>query len=153
MDFDLTVSEKGALVLSRPGQDDLADVRVRRAFPWSHPDRFVSVRSKEGKELLLVDDVATLPAEVAGKLRAALRDGVMIPKIRAILELEHGMGPQRWTVDTDRGTVSFRVQEKEDLRFLPDGRFSVKDADGNIYELAPEPQLDPRSRKLLQFLI
>jgi hypothetical protein len=45
------------------------------------------------------------------------------------------------------------VQEREDIRFLPDGRFSIKDADGNIYELRPLSDLDEHSRRALEPLI
>ena len=36
-EFELEVDERSKLVLRRPGQDDVADVRVRRSFPWSDP--------------------------------------------------------------------------------------------------------------------
>ena len=61
--FQLFLDAQRKLTLKRDGHDDVADVRVRRAFPWSRPDRFISIRSSEGKELVLVEDLATLPAE------------------------------------------------------------------------------------------
>src|SRR3954471_7493782 len=60
MSFELSSDEQGKLTLKRPGQTDEADVRVRRAFPWSKPDQWISVRSGEGKELLLVEDLGGL---------------------------------------------------------------------------------------------
>ena len=62
--FSLRFDERGRLVLSRPGTDDVVDVRVRRAFPWSKPERFVSVRSSEGKELLIIEDLSAVPTDV-----------------------------------------------------------------------------------------
>jgi hypothetical protein len=56
-------------------------------------------------------------------------------------------------VQTDRGPIEFRVQEREDIRFLPDGRFNVRDADGNVYELPPLATLDESSRKALAPLV
>ena len=58
--FDLAKDEQGRLVLRRPGMDDVVDVRLRRAFPWSEPGRFLSVRDAEGKELLLIDSLGPL---------------------------------------------------------------------------------------------
>ena len=52
-----------------------------------------------------------------------------------------------------RGPAEFRVQEREDLRFLPDGRFSIKDADGNVYELASLDKLDDHSRRAVEPLL
>lgn len=152
-DFELVPNEKGQLELRRVGQEDVVDVRVRRAFPWSHPELFISVRAKDGKEVLMVDDLSALPAKQAAAIKSALSTHTLIPKVRRILSLERAFDHQDWQVETDRGTVSFRVQEREDVRFLDDGRFVVKDADGNLYELPPLETLDPRSRKHLEFLI
>ncbi len=62
-------------------------------------------------------------------------------------------GYQQWTVQTDRGPAAFRVQEREDIRFHPDGRFSVRDADGTVYELPRLEVLDEHSQKALRPLI
>jgi hypothetical protein len=45
------------------------------------------------------------------------------------------------------------VQEREDIRFMPDGRFAVKDADGNLYELPPMKELDEESRRALEAVV
>ncbi len=62
--FQLVEDSQGKLTLCRPGHENSADVTLRRAFPWSSADRFVSVRSNEGKELMLIDDVAGLSADL-----------------------------------------------------------------------------------------
>ena len=59
----------------------------------------------------------------------------------------------RWKVQTDRGPAEFRVQEREDIRFLPDGRFRIKDADGNVYEMPSLTGLDDRSRRAVEPLM
>jgi hypothetical protein len=147
--FELIADARGKLTLKRAGQDDVADVRIRRAFPWSHPARYVSIRNSEGKELLLVDDVAQLPAEQRRVIETALAGSVFIPRIRRVDRVDASFGFQQWSVQTDRGSVEFRVQEREDIRFLPDGRYSVRDADGNVYEMPPLAELDEHSRKAL----
>jgi hypothetical protein len=151
--FDLIADEQNKLTLSRPGQDDVRDVRIRRAFPWSNPGNFVSIRSSEGKELVMIDDVAALPPALRQTIESCLAATVRIPRIERIDAIDVRFGYQEWSVTTDRGPVSFRVQEREDIRFLPDGRFSVKDADGNIYELRPLKELDEHSRRALEPLV
>lgn len=151
--FDLRIDGKTRLMLVRPGQPDVEDVRVRRAFPWSMPDQYVSIRGKDGKELLMIEDVRKLPAELQERVRQAIRISTFIPRIVKILSLEMQFGHQEWVVETDRGRVGFRVQEREDIKTQADGRMSVKDADGNVYELPTEEQLDALSRKLLQRII
>ena len=151
--FELVADEQNKLTLKRAGEADVRDVRIRRAFPWSNPGRFVSIRSSEGKELVLVDDVATLPPALRQTIEAYLAATVLIPRIEKIEAIDVRFGFQEWSVTTDRGPVAFRVQEREDIRFLPDGRYSIKDADGNIYEMRPLGELDEHSRRALEPLI
>ena len=152
-DFTLEADDQKKLTLKRSGHDDVHDVRIRRAFPWSNADAFVSIRSSDGKELLLVDDVAALPPALRQTIESYLAGTVLIPRIESIVAIDVRFGFQEWSVRTDRGPVAFRVQEREDIRFLPDGRYSIKDADGNIYEMCPLTELDDHSRRALEPLI
>ena len=151
--FELVVDVQGKLTLKRPGRDDAADVRVRRAFPWSSPNRFISVRSSDGDELLLIEDLAALPPALQTTISTALASSVFIPKITRVEEVDDRFGFQQWKVRTDRGPAEFRVQEREDIRFLPDGRFAIRDADGNVYELTRLDQLDDHSRRAVESII
>ncbi|MEA2710651.1 MAG: hypothetical protein QOF78_3252 [Phycisphaerales bacterium] len=151
--FDLVADAQNKLTLKRAGADDVHDVRIRRAFPWSNAQQFVSIRNSEGKELILIDDVAALAPRVREAIDQYLAATVLIPRIESIVAIDVRFGFQEWRVNTDRGPAAFRVQEREDIRFLPDGRYSIKDADGNIYELPPRKELDDHSRKALGPLI
>jgi hypothetical protein len=151
--FELIKGDREKLRLKRPGHEDAQDVRVRRAFPWSRPERFVSIRSSEGKELVMIEDVSELNDSLRELIGDYLAGSVFIPKITHIDSIDVRFGFQVWRVQTDRGAIEFRVQEREDIRFLPDGRFNVKDADGNVYELPAIRQLSEHSRKALEPLI
>jgi hypothetical protein len=151
--FELQVDPQGRLVLKRQGQDDVADVRVRRAFPWSQPDRYYSVRASDGRELLLIEEPSALAADVAAVIDAHLEAWSFVPRIQRVENVDMRFGYQQWTVQTDRGPAAFRVQEREDVRFLADGRFSIKDADGNVYELPRVDQLDEQSVKQVEKLL
>jgi hypothetical protein len=151
--FDLVEDGQQKLILRRDGDDDVLDVRIRRSFPWSKPDEFVSIRSSEGKELVLIDDLKSLEAGLRKKVESWLSVHSFIPRITCIDDVDVRFGYQQWKVQTDRGPADFRVQEREDIRFLQDGRFTIKDADGNVYEMARLDQLDPHSRHALQSLL
>ncbi|HEX4054554.1 MAG TPA: DUF1854 domain-containing protein [Tepidisphaeraceae bacterium] len=153
IEFDLKPDRQGRLVLSRPGSEDVTDVRLRRAFPWSCPSRHISVRAKEGKEILLIDDLGALPADLRVTVVGCLSATSLIPKIHRVLHVDVRFGFQQWTVETDRGPADFRVQEREDIRFMPDGRFTVKDADGNLYELPSIGDLDEHSRRAIEAVV
>jgi hypothetical protein len=151
--FDLVVNDEGKLVLRRPGRDDVADIRLRRAFPWSEPNRLISVRDSEGKELLLIDDLEPLDPARRKMIDDWLADTSFIPRIVAVDDVDVRFGYQQWKVRTDRGPAEFRVQEREDIRFLPDGRFRLKDADGTVYEMVSLAELDESSRKAVEALV
>lgn len=147
--FELIPDEGGKLTLKRPGKDDVADVRVRRTFPWSRPDALISVRSSDGKELVLIEELTGLDEKTRATVTAYLAQTVLIPRIQRIKAIDVRFGYQQWSVVTDRGDAEFRVQEREDIRFLPDGRYAVRDADGNVYEMRALTDLDEQSRKAL----
>jgi hypothetical protein len=151
--FDLLTNEQGRLVLRRPGKDDVVDVRIRRAFPWTNADAFVSVRDAEGKELLLLESLEPLDPGRRKTVEDWLDGASFIPRIVAVDEVDLRFGYQQWKVRTDRGPAEFRVQEREDIRFLPDGRFRIKDADGTVYEMVSLSQLDEASRRAVEALI
>jgi len=151
--FTLQSDPQNRLTLQRPGQDDAVDVRLRRAFPWSKPGNYISVRSSEGKELMLIEDLDALSPEQRQLIERSLADSSFIPRIVSVRELDVRFGYQQWKVTTDRGSIEFRVQEREDIRFLPDGRFRIKDADGNVYEMPRLEELDEGSQRAIEPLI
>src|SRR5579863_532267 len=151
--FTLDRDTKGRLILKRPGQEDLAEVRIRRAFPWSSPDSFISIRNAKGKEVMMIDNLADLPGPLKQTIDRYLAGTSFIPRIQRVIHVDVRFGFQTWTVETDRGQIEFRVQGREDIRFMPDGRFCVKDADGNLYELRPLWDLDEASRKAIEALV
>ena len=128
-------------------------MRVRRAFPWSDKQHYISIRSSEGKELVLVEDLSSLDAPQRAMLEKWLDDNTFIPRVTRINHVDVRFGFQQWNVQTDRGKADFRVQEREDIRFHPDGRFSIKDADGNMYEMPRLDELDAHSRHAVESLL
>ncbi len=151
--FELQTDAQGRPVLVRPGEADVVDVRIRRAFPWSEPESFISIRSREGKELLLIDALNQLDGQVAQQVRAALAKASFIPVISRVVSIDMRFGYQQWTVETAAGPTEFRVQEREDVRFLSEGRFAVKDADGNLYEIPPTTSADAGSQRALSVFL
>ncbi len=154
-DLNLTRDAQGRLTLhqSADAGGDVADVQIRRVFPWSLSSKYISVRSPDGKELAMISDPADLTPPVRQLIEQQLADNSLIPRIETIDQLTMQFGFQDWVVQTDRGRVAFRVQEREDVRFLSNTRLRIKDADGNVYELPDMDGLDPSSRRNLAVLL
>ena len=152
-DFELIENRNGTITLSRPGHADVPDVRLRRAYPWSKPQEYISVRDDKGKEIFLIESLATLTPSQRAAVERSLAANAFIPTIRRINHVNVDFGHQEWDVETDRGDAKFRVQEREDIRFLSDGRFSIKDVDGNIYAMPRLDQLDRNSVRAVEALL
>lgn len=148
----LRIDDRGRLFATAEDATD-RHVIVRRAFPWSRPETFVSLRSKDGHELLLLESLDGLPPETRDLLVRALDAATFVPRITRVdhVDLQHGY--QLWKLVTEAGPRQIRVQEREDVRFLSETRFSVKDADGNVYEIADIAKLDDHSRRELARVI
>ena len=151
--FELIEDDQSRLTLRRSGTEDAKDVRLRRAFPWSKPWEYLSIRSADGKELVLIEDLRTLDTATRQLIERWLASHSFVPRITRVDHVDVRFGYQQWKVQTDRGVAEFRVQEREDIRFLSDGRFSIRDADGNVYELCRLDELDPHSRHAVEALL
>ncbi|MBR5785179.1 MAG: DUF1854 domain-containing protein, partial [Clostridia bacterium] len=71
-------------------------------------------------------------------------------KITQIIEITDRFGLLKWTVDTDRGKLSFEIRNRHsDIKLLYDGRVLVRDTSDNRYEIPNYKQLDKHSLMLL----
>jgi hypothetical protein len=144
-----TRDEQGRLVVHLAGREPLVDARVARCFPWSVPGQFISIRSKEGKEVALLTTLDELPPEARGLIEQELGEKVFNPRILRVIECKHEFGMGRLIAQTDRGEVTFEIRTRDDVRVLSPIRALLRDADGNTYEVPDINALDRASRKHL----
>ena len=131
------------------GQAHVGAVPVR-AFPLAAPDEFISLVSLEGRELVWIERLADLPADVRALLQEelALRD--FIPEIRQLKSVSSFGTPSVWTVETDRGPTTFVLKGEEDIRRLKGSALLIASGDGVQYSIADMLALDRPSRRLLE---
>ena len=142
--------EAGELIVHLAGRDEpVTDARAARCFPWSLPEAYVSIRTKEGKEIALLESLDELDDDSREVLEAELCGKVFNPKISRVLAAKNEFGVTSITAETDRGEVTFQIRSREDVRLLTPVRAIFRDVDGNNYELADVRQLDAASQKHL----
>ena len=131
------------------GQAHVGAVPVR-AFPLAAPDECISLVSLEGRELVWIERLADLPADVRALLQEelALRD--FIPEIRQLKSVSSFGTPSVWTVETDRGPTTFVLKGEEDIRRLADGALLIADGQGLNFAVRDRFALDRASRRLLE---
>lgn len=143
-------NELRQLVVRLKGRGEaIVDARVARCFPWSLPEQFISIRTKEGKEVALLKTLEDLGGAGRHVVEEELADKTFNPKIVRVLGYRNEFGVVSVEAQTDRGKVSFQIRSRDDIRHLSPTRALFRDADGNTYELADLAALDPASQKWL----
>ena len=123
----------------------------RRLFPVSNTDMYITLLDSSEKEVALVRDLAELDDDSADALRACFLEYYRIPQITRLIESTEKFGSLTWHVETDRGTVSFRIRNRHsDIKnFHGTNRVLVRDTNDNRYEIADWTRLDAHSKHLL----
>ena len=130
------------------GEEEHA-VRVRRAFPWSEPGRFISLRDAADREFALVAEPRALDAESRDVLEAALEAAGFVFVVTAVTEIEEEVEIRTWRVATRQGARTFQTRLDEWPRPLPGGGLLIRDVAGDLYRIDDLAALDAKSRELL----
>ena len=124
-------------------------VRVRRAFPWSEPGQFISLRDDADREFALVAEPEALDAESRAALQASLEAAGFVFVVTAVTEIEEEVEIRTWRVATRQGARSFQTRLDEWPRPLPGGGLLIRDVAGDLYRIDDLAALDAKSRELL----
>ena len=75
----------------------------------------------------------------------------MIPNIQKLVKSDEKFGSLKWTVDTDRGRITFRIGNRHsDIKQIHGTqRVLVRDSNDNRYEIRDLSKLDAASQQLL----
>jgi hypothetical protein len=130
------------------GRGEWKKVAFKLAFPYSDPDRFISIQH-EGGQVAILRDVAELGDGSRQVLRDALAKRYHVPEIVRILDVRDGKSAAVWTVETERGTRTLLVRDRHNFRRVKGGDTIIIDVDGNRFRLRSDRRLDPESQKLL----
>ncbi len=138
--------------------DPVKDARVSRCFPWSLPDTYISIRDGDGKELTMLHSLDELDPQSRAVIEEELHDKVFNPVILRVMEHKRDFGAsskrdfgvRSFSVETNRGEVTFHIKSRDDVRILSPVRALFRDPDGNIYEVPNLAALDEHSRKVME---
>jgi hypothetical protein len=135
------------------GSEKYARVNVSRAFPLTYPNKYLSVRDKENKEIGVIADLSQFPDEVKHMILQDLEQRYFAPVIKQVNSLKEEFGYMYCDVETDRGPRRFTVRGNENVINLKEGRILIIDVDGNRFEIQDYRTLDPKSFRVIDSLV
>ena len=129
-------------------------VRVRRAFPFSLADKYVSVLDNDQNEIGLIEDLCIFPEEQAELIREELKRVYFCPEILKIVSVRERLGYAYFSVVTDVGEreIPLRDVYRSIIR-VSDDRIVLIDIDGNRYGISSLKKLDKGSMKKLELYL
>lgn len=127
------------------------DLEPRRLFPFTNPNMYITLLDKDERELGFVRDLAELDEPSVKALEACFTEYYLIPKITRVLLCEEKFGSIKWQVETDRGSITFRIRSRHsDIKKMHgSNRIIVRDTNDNRYEIPDYTALDAHSVHLL----
>lgn len=127
------------------------ELEPRRLFPYTNQSMYITLLDKNEKEVGFVRDLKELDERSEEALMDCFAEYYMIPKITHIIGCKDEAGSLKWTVETDRGEVTFIIKNRHsDIKYLHDSeRIIIRDSNDNRYEIENLNMLDKHSNRLL----
>lgn len=123
----------------------------RRLFPMTNHTMYITLLDENECEVALVRDFSELDTDSAQAIADCFEEYYMIPKITQVISSVEKFGSLKWVVETDRGTVTFRIRNRHsDIKhFHGTNRILIRDSNDNRYEIVDYTALDTHSKRLL----
>lgn len=131
-------------------------VQVIRLFPFTDPDRFISIRTVEerSKEIGVIADMKDLTKEMRKMLEEQLRLHYFTPVIQKVIDIKDEYGYAYFHVMTDRGECRFTINMGGNAVVrLTDSRLLITDLDENRFEIPDVFQLTQKEQRKLDLFL
>ena len=148
-------TEGGFVALTVDGEE-YSRVQVVRMFPFSKPDRYISIRTAEetSKEIGVIENMADLSEEVREMLDEQLALRYFTPIITKVYQVKDEYGYAYFDVETDRGRCRFVIHMGGNaVVHLSDTRIIISDIDENRFEIPDVTKLSVKEQKKLDLLL
>ena len=129
-------------------------IKVVRAAPLTHPDRYISLLDEKDEEVCMIDDLARLNDEIRSLVAEELDRRYLTSLIESVHSVRHEFGTSYWDVETNRGRREFVVQNvSENAQWLGDFRLLMVDVDDNRFEISNLNDLDKKSLSRVEMVL
>jgi hypothetical protein len=147
--FQLHRNAKGRLVLTDAEGVLHESIVPVHAFPITAPELGVALVDAEGHELVWLDNLSDLTADIRALVLEELASREFIPEILSIKQVSTFATPSVWEVETDRGTTSFILKVEEDIRRLNHTALLIAGSQGIHFLIRNIEKMDKNTRRIL----
>ena len=134
-----------------PVTEDKGMVTLRRMFPFDEKYTMISVLSAGEEEIGIIRNADDL--ESAELIKEELDRVYFMPRILSIRSMKERFGYSTWRVTTDKGELSFTLNDVYKSMIKLGKRIIVSDVDGNRYEIEDTSLLDKRSYRKIELYL
>jgi len=124
-------------------------VWVHRCFPWSEPQRFLSLRDHADDEFALIESLDDLEAGSRAALETALVEASFVLEVTRIVDVDEEVEIRTWKVETRQGARSFQTRLDDWPSDVPGGGILIRDVAGDLYHVRSPESMDAPSRRWL----
>jgi hypothetical protein len=128
-------------------------VKLRRCFPWTFPERYISLQTDDNEELALVSDPRQLDAGSQAALALALSEAGFVFMIQRVYSVKEDFELRCFEVETPQGRRAFQTALDAWPRETSDGGLLIEDVAGDVFRIEDAAALDARSRELVWELV
>lgn len=146
----------GGFVSLETGTGKWDRVQVVRLFPFTDPDRFISIRTidERSKEIGVIKDLNDVSKETRQMLLEQLNLRYFTPLIQKIIDIKDEYGYAYFHVMTDRGECRFTINMGSNAVVrLTDSRLLITDLDENRFEIADVYKLSQKEQRKLDLFL
>jgi hypothetical protein len=128
-------------------------VKLRRCFPWTFPERYISLQTDDQQELALVSNPEELDATSRAALSQALSEAGFVFLIQRVYSVKEDFELRCFDVETPQGRRAFQTALDAWPRETGDGGLLIQDVAGDVFRIEHPEALDEKSRELVWELV
>lgn len=148
-------------IINAEGNEEFFErVVIRRSFPVTAPDEFLSVREPDsrikgrGAEIGMIRNVNIFDKDTVKLINDELEVRYFTPEIKKITSAKEKFGYTYWEAETTAGSASIVLNNPfSNIRVLEDMRIFISDMDGNCFVIPDPSKLDKLSYKYIEIYI
>ncbi len=127
--------------------------QLKRAFPLSHADKYISIQEPNDHEVGVLETLDGMEPGQRKLVLDHLERRYFTPTVSKIEDLRQDAGMWKFDVQTQRGAAEFYVRNwRDSAHEASPGRWQIHSVDGLRFEILDVRKLDERSQDLLEQL-